>query len=95
LEVFLDRTSLIVGRVIDVAEDTPYSTRAFLTWALASRVVTSAFNASGLEVTKIFGVPITLTVGTLRAWAVRIGFYIIAGIPLERWPCYLGQVRDK
>jgi hypothetical protein len=65
LEVFVDRASLVVGRVIAVPEDTPYSSRAFLTWALASRVVTSAFNASGLQVIKIFCVPITLTVGTL------------------------------
>jgi hypothetical protein len=69
LEVFIIRISLVVCRVIAVAEYTPYSAGAFLTWALASRVVTSAFNASGLEVTKMFRVPITLTVGTL--WNVR------------------------
>jgi hypothetical protein len=52
--------------MISIAEGTPDFTRAFLVRALARRVVTSTFHTPRLEVAKILGVPVSLTIGTLR-----------------------------
>jgi predicted benzoate:H+ symporter BenE len=70
LQVFIDRTSLVVGRVISIAEGTLDITRA-----LARRVATSAFHASWFEVEKILGVRIPLTVGTLCNVSGVLGWF--------------------
>jgi hypothetical protein len=59
---FIDRATLVVGRVITFAEYTPDSTRAFLPRALTRRMVASAFYAPRLEVAKVLGVPISLAI---------------------------------
>jgi hypothetical protein len=66
LEALVDRTALVVGRVISIAEDTPDIARAFLARALTHRVVTSTFYTPRLEVAKVRSVSIALTIGTLR-----------------------------
>jgi hypothetical protein len=66
LEIFIDCTALVVGRVISIAENTLDITRAFLARAFACRVITSTFHTPRLEVAKILGVPVSLTIGTLR-----------------------------
>jgi hypothetical protein len=65
LEVFIDRTALVVGRVISIVENTPDITRAFLARALACRVITSTFHTPRFEVAKNLGVPVSLTIGRM------------------------------
>jgi hypothetical protein len=65
LEVFIERTILVVGRVIFIAENTPHIPRALLARTLARRVVTSTFHTPRLEKAIVLVVPISLTNGTL------------------------------
>jgi hypothetical protein len=57
LEVPIDRTALVVGRVISITKDTPNVTRAFLSRALTRWVVTITFYTPRFEVAKVLVCP--------------------------------------
>jgi hypothetical protein len=63
--VLVDRTSLVIHRMISTTEDTSDITRSFFSVALVCQMVTRTFYASWFEMAITFGVPISLTVCTL------------------------------
>jgi hypothetical protein len=60
LYLLLDRTSLVIRRMISTKEDTSDIIRFFFSVALSCQVVICAFDASWFEMAIIFGVPISV-----------------------------------
>jgi hypothetical protein len=73
LELLIYRTTFVVGRMVAVTEYATYIARLFLTRAKGCRMRSGTFDASWLLVTKVFRVPISLTIGTLGDVSFKIG----------------------
>jgi hypothetical protein len=81
LEILIDCTALVVGKVISITKDTPNVTRVFLSRAVTRWVVISTFYTPRLEVANVFSMPTTLTVGILsdilRWYQQAVAFFFL------------------